>query len=203
MRPTGSSRSARCCRSPRRPIMPMPPGAPIPQAAGAEPAATSPWRPTSDACSTTNFGVYGVRKVWRQLGREGNEVARCTVARLMRQMGLQGVVRGSERPHHCQRPGRVVPARPGEPAVPRAAPERAMGVGLHLRRDLVGLRLRGLRHRRLSPAGSWAGGVAARHMPASCWMRWSRPWPTGSPPGERPGPPYRQSRISGQRCWSA
>jgi putative transposase len=43
-----------------------------------------------------NFGVYGVRKVWRQLGREGKEVARCTVARLMRGMGLQGAVRGRE-----------------------------------------------------------------------------------------------------------
>ena len=43
-----------------------------------------------------NFGVYGVRKVWRQLGREGKQVARCTVARLMRQMGLRGVVRGRE-----------------------------------------------------------------------------------------------------------
>ena len=41
-----------------------------------------------------NFGVYGVRKVWRQMQREGIDVARCTVARLMRQMGLQGVVRG-------------------------------------------------------------------------------------------------------------
>jgi transposase InsO family protein len=41
-----------------------------------------------------NFQVYGVRKVWRQLKREGVEVARCTVARLMRQMGLKGVVRG-------------------------------------------------------------------------------------------------------------
>jgi putative transposase len=40
------------------------------------------------------FGVYGVRKVWRQMKREGIEVARCTVARLMRQMGLKGVVRG-------------------------------------------------------------------------------------------------------------
>jgi len=43
-----------------------------------------------------NFGVYGVRKVWRQLGREGVAVARCTVARLMRQMGLRGVSRGKE-----------------------------------------------------------------------------------------------------------
>jgi putative transposase len=41
-----------------------------------------------------NFQVYGVRKVWRQLKREGIEVARCTVARLMRQMNLRGVTRG-------------------------------------------------------------------------------------------------------------
>jgi putative transposase len=41
-----------------------------------------------------NFRVYGVRKVWRQLGREGISVARCTVARLMRRMELQGAVRG-------------------------------------------------------------------------------------------------------------
>ena len=41
-----------------------------------------------------NFRVYGVRKVWRQLKREGFEVARCTVARLMRATGLEGIVRG-------------------------------------------------------------------------------------------------------------
>ena len=41
-----------------------------------------------------NFGVYGARKVWLQLAREGIAVARCTVARLMRAMGLRGVVRG-------------------------------------------------------------------------------------------------------------
>ncbi|SES22576.1 HTH-like domain-containing protein [Sphingobium sp. YR768] len=38
-----------------------------------------------------NFGVYGVRKVWRQMKREGFDVARCTVQRLMRDLGLQGV----------------------------------------------------------------------------------------------------------------
>jgi transposase InsO family protein len=43
-----------------------------------------------------NFGVYGVREVWRQLGRAGKDVARCTVGRLMRRIGLQGVVRGRE-----------------------------------------------------------------------------------------------------------
>ena len=41
-----------------------------------------------------NFGVYGVRKVWRQMKREGFDVARCTVARLMKAQGLQGVIRG-------------------------------------------------------------------------------------------------------------
>ena len=41
-----------------------------------------------------NFRVYGVRKVWRQLLREGIVVARCTVARLMRSAGLHGVIRG-------------------------------------------------------------------------------------------------------------
>jgi putative transposase len=41
-----------------------------------------------------NFEVYGVRKVWHQLNREGHTVARCTVARLMSGLGLCGVVRG-------------------------------------------------------------------------------------------------------------
>ena len=41
-----------------------------------------------------NFSVYGVRKVWRQMQREGFDVARCTVQRLMRELGLQGVIRG-------------------------------------------------------------------------------------------------------------
>jgi transposase InsO family protein len=43
-----------------------------------------------------NFQVYGARKVWLQLGREEITVARCTVERLMRSLGLQGVVRGSK-----------------------------------------------------------------------------------------------------------
>jgi putative transposase len=42
-----------------------------------------------------NYGVYGARKVWRQLNREGVAVARCTVERLMRADGLHGVVRGA------------------------------------------------------------------------------------------------------------
>lgn len=42
----------------------------------------------------SNFSVYGVRKVWLQLHREDFAVARCTVERLMRKMGLKGVIRG-------------------------------------------------------------------------------------------------------------
>ena len=56
-----------------------------------------------------NFHVYGVRKVWRQLGREGVVVARCTVARLMRVMGLQGIVRG-------RKVRTTIPDRPGAAA---------------------------------------------------------------------------------------
>lgn len=44
-----------------------------------------------------NFGVYGARKIWRQLNREGFEVARYTVERLMLSMSLQGVRRGAKR----------------------------------------------------------------------------------------------------------
>ena len=41
-----------------------------------------------------NFCVYGARKIWRQLNRESIKVARCTVERLMKRLGLQGIVRG-------------------------------------------------------------------------------------------------------------
>lgn len=41
-----------------------------------------------------NFRVYGARKIWRQLKREGFDIARCTVSRLMQFMGLRGIIRG-------------------------------------------------------------------------------------------------------------
>jgi len=44
--------------------------------------------------STAHFVVYGIRKVWCQLRRENIAVARCTVARPMRALGLQGAIRG-------------------------------------------------------------------------------------------------------------
>lgn len=42
----------------------------------------------------SNLSVYGARKVWRQLNREGIKVARCTVARLMRELAIRGTTRG-------------------------------------------------------------------------------------------------------------
>jgi putative transposase len=60
-----------------------------------------------------NFDVYGPRKVWRQLHREGIVAARCTVERLMRELGLQGTVRGrafttTTRPDTTPRPADLV-----------------------------------------------------------------------------------------------
>jgi len=51
-------------------------------------------RPVIKRVFNENYGVYGVRKVWRQMQREGYDIARCTVARLMRDMELRGVIRG-------------------------------------------------------------------------------------------------------------
>jgi putative transposase len=64
--------------------------------------ARQPERARRDAALSEHVGrvwrenreVYGVRKVWKQLQREGHPVARCTVARLMRQRGLRGAMRG-------------------------------------------------------------------------------------------------------------
>ncbi len=41
-----------------------------------------------------NYRVYGARKIWRELNRQGQDVARCTVERLLRELGITGAVRG-------------------------------------------------------------------------------------------------------------
>jgi putative transposase len=85
-----------------------------------------------------NFGVYGAPKIWAQLNREGIGVARCTVERLMRDMGLRGAVRG----------------RPRRTTVPAVAVERP--------RDLVDRQFRAEAPNRLWVADltyvrTWAG----------------------------------------------
>ncbi len=115
-----------------------------------------------------HFGVYGVRKVWRQLRREGVAVARCTVARLMRRMRLQGAVRGrraktthsgvqGERPDdRVNREFKV--SRPNALWVsdPRF---RHSGAGFDLRGHVARVRLHGLRHRRLCAAHRGLAGI--------------------------------------------
>ncbi len=85
-------------------VLPIAPSSYHARAAGRADPAKSSARSRRDAalCAeirrvhAANFEVYGARKVWRQLGRGGVAVARCTVERLMRRMGLRGVVRGKE-----------------------------------------------------------------------------------------------------------
>lgn len=108
-----------------------------------------------------NFRVYGVRKVWRQLVREGHDVARCTVERLMKRMGLQGVIRG--------KPIKTTIGDKGAPCpldrVNRqfgARPQQAVAVRLHLCGNMERLRLCRLRHRRLRAAYRWMAGVPDR-----------------------------------------
>ena len=136
-----------------------------------------------------NYQVYGVRKVWRQLGREGIVVARCTVARLMRTMGLQGVVRG-----------KTVRTTISDAAAPCPL-------------DRVNRQFRAPRPNALwvsdfTYVATWAGFVYvafvidafARRIvgwrvsrtlaPALCWTRWNRPCTSAEPP-RRPRPPQR------------
>ena len=53
-------------------------------------------RPEIERVFDATFKVYGARKAWHQMRRDGFDVARCTVARLMKGMGLQGVIRGKK-----------------------------------------------------------------------------------------------------------
>jgi putative transposase len=56
-----------------------------------------------------NWSVYGAPKVWRQLRREGFDVARCTVSRLMKVMGIQGIIRG--KPQKTTIPDKKLPCQ--------------------------------------------------------------------------------------------
>jgi hypothetical protein len=129
-----------------------------------------------------NFHVYGIRKVWRQLLREGTAVARCTGARLMRTMGLQGVVRGKR-----------VRTTISNAAVPCPLDR--------VNRQFNAPRPNALWVSDFTYVATWAGfvyvafvidvlrgvssaGVSrARLMPASCWTRWSKPYTSAGPSG--------------------
>ena len=111
-----------------------------------------------------NHKVYGVRKVWRQLLREGIRVARCTVARLMAVMGLAGVLRGKK--------VRTTISRKAVAAGDRDLTSCGWlilltsahgGASSMWRSSLMCL-----------PDTSWGGGSHRPWKRHSCWMHWSR-----------------------------
>ena len=123
-----------------------------------------------------NISVYGPRKVWRQMGREG--LARRALPRAPLD-ARDGPGRRGARPgmgdHDAVAAGRAErPMRSRRARFHGDAAESALGGGLHVCRDLAGLRLRRLRHRRLRAAHRRLArfGLAAR--PTSCSMRSSK-----------------------------
>ncbi len=79
-------------------------------------------RPVIDRLRCANRRAYGAEKVWRALHREGERLARCTVARLMKAEGLRGVVRGRrvrtiDPRHACGAPTRSRAAQTSPPCV--------------------------------------------------------------------------------------
>jgi putative transposase len=83
-----------------------------------------------------NYGVCGARKVWLQLNREGIEVARCTVARLMRDLGLRGARRGKRMRTTIADPAAARPADLARRQFSPPAPDRIWVAGaLDLRAD--------------------------------------------------------------------
>jgi helix-turn-helix protein len=123
-----------------------------------------------------HFGVYGARKVWRQLHREGIAVARCTVERLMGELHLEGVRRGKGRrttttEAAAARPAELVerdfsasrPTSCGSPTSPMwpPGPGSSMWPWSSTR----------------SPGFSWAGRPPGRYASTWPWTPWR--WPSG------------------------
>jgi len=88
-----------------------------------------------------SFGLYGARKVWHQMRRDGIMVAKCTVERLMRAMGLAGVRRGKKTVTTISNPEGAVSAGQGQSGVSRQPAQRSVGCRFHLRAHLGRLRL--------------------------------------------------------------
>ena len=124
-----------------------------------------------------NYGVYGPRKVWLALNREGIPVARCTVERLMREMGLAGVRRGKG----SLRPDRTFERR-GRWTWCSAGSVRRRRTACGLRTSPTSAPGRGWSTSRSSstptPGASWAGA-----RPPQCAPPWS-----STPSSRRSGP---------------
>ena len=117
-------------------------------------------RPEMKRVWEENLEVYGARKLWHAMKREKFGIARCTVERLMRDIGIKGVRRGkrikttwpplgrllcNRLPGNGQSPTK--PSGPCEQAVPGDDAQPTLGIGCYLRLDLARLCLCGLCHR--------------------------------------------------------
>ena len=106
-----------------------------------------------------NFGSMACARSGGSCSAKASTVARCTVARLMASLGLQGVIRG--KPVRTTISDKAAPCPLDHVNRQFQAPsaEHALGLRLHLRRDLDRLRLRRLRHRRLRPPDRRLAGL--------------------------------------------
>lgn len=96
-----------------------------------------------------NLKVYGADKVWKQVIREGVAVACCTVEWLMGRLGLQGARRGKTVRTTVPDRSTPCPLDPVNRQVKADRPNQLRVSDFHLRLDLAGLAVRGLRHRRV------------------------------------------------------
>ena len=93
-----------------------------------------------------NYQAYGARKMWLHLRGMGIDVARCTVERLMRALGLRRRPPRHGQADHHRRPGRCPGEGPGQAQLPAAGAEPAVGRGLHVRIHAGGLGVCRVRH---------------------------------------------------------
>ena len=104
---TGSSRSARCCRSPHPPTTITWRSGLIRRVCLTAPVVMPPYGPRSGVFSRRTGGSTASARSGGSCVREGFDVARCTVARLMKDMGIQGIIRG--KPHRTTIPDKKAP----------------------------------------------------------------------------------------------
>ena len=119
--------------------------------------------PRSRVCMRRPSGSHGARTVWRPPRREGVAVARCTVERLMRAMGLRGAVRGRAVKTTVQDPALPCPPDRVRRQFRAPAPNRLWASAFDPRRHMAGLRPHSLRHRRLRPPDRGPAGRPQRH----------------------------------------
>ena len=128
-------------------------------------------RPEVQRVWDDNHEVYGVRKVWRQMQREDFDVARCTVERLMKQLGIQGVIRGKTLKTTHSNPAAPCPRDHVNRQFSAPAPNMLWVSDLsQLGRDLPMLLLSSM----YLPGGLLVGACHVLPKLNSSWMLWNR-----------------------------